>query len=400
MSSEVCRKYRILPLSDSSHEGKVVLLRVDFNVPLDENNLIADNSRVKSAKKSIDFLLKQNSKVIIISHLGDPKTPEDEKKLSFRKIVDKLGVVLGCDIYLAKGKNLKEIGQELENLEVDGRRVFLLDNIRFFQGEKSNDEGFASELIKNLKIDFYVNDAFPVCHRAHASISAIPKLLDKKYAGFDLLNELAMLEKTCSKAFKGDVTAIVGGKKVVTKALLLQKLAAKVQNIIIVGGMANTFLKASGADIGSSFFEPEMLEVASQMMASNKVLIPLDVLCENQSGEIITVKTKDITKGHIGDIGPETNRLIDQIINKSELVIWNGPAGICEDERFSGGTKGIAESIVRSPCVSVIGGGDTAAIVNKMDLKDKIDYISKGGGAFIAWLENSAMPGIEALKLK
>jgi phosphoglycerate kinase len=241
-----------------------------------------------------------------------------------------------------------------------------------------------------------------VCHRNHASVVAIPNIIKEKYAGFSLIYELAMIEKTIGNAFQSNsiITLIIGGKKVSSKTSLLQNLAKKVQNIVIVGGMANTFMKASGKNIGTSFYEPEMLSMASQIMQSFKVLLPYDVVCKNINNEIKIYSTQDNFDGDICDIGPETNKLIDKVVSESDFVIWNGPAGIFEDKRFAEGTNKIAESLANNNCISIVGGGDTAAAINKNDIKAKIDHISNGGGAFISLLEDDILPGIESLRTK
>lgn len=384
---KICDKYKISPVTELPAKG-TVLVRVDFNVPIDENKKILDDSRIKSSKDTVELLLKQSLKVVLVSHLGDPKDGFNES-FSFKGIKDQIQDILGVNVQLSTSQNLQKIAAELEEFQNDSRSLFMIDNIRFFPGEKSNNFDFANDFVNQLKIDFYVNDAFSVSHRNHASVSAIPSLIKKKYAGLSLLHELYMLENILCDAFdsKKIITAILGGKKVETKMLLVKSLAAKVQNLVIVGGMANTFLKACGVEIGNSFYEPNMLDLANQI---KNAVLPIDFINENY--EVST----DLQRKKICDIGPKSLELIDSIIAKSDVVVWNGPAGIYEDEKFAKGTNEIARSISKHNVKSVVGGGDTAAVVSKLNLK--IDHISNGGGAFIAWLEDKNLVGIKAIK--
>ena len=388
---KICKKYGIRPVSNiGSIEDKVVIVRVDFNVPLDLNGRITDSFRVKNSIDTIYFLLERGAKVVLMSHLGDPKSVDEA--MSFGSIIDQLEEALGCKIQLSAGKALDEIGKEFSQFTVERgvRQVFLLDNIRCFPGEKSNDHAFVNEVIRQLKVDYYVNDAFSVCHRKHGSVVGIPSLVEESFAGLSLVTELDKLEGVIGDSFNSDkiVTAIIGGKKVETKLLLLKSLAKKVKNLVIVGGMANTFLKARGVDIGKSFYEPEMLDAALKI---DNVILPVDFV--DQDGNITCELTGDRAAY---DIGPESLKLIDSIISKSDVVIWNGPAGVYEDERFVAGSNGIASSIAKHKVKSLVGGGDTVSVVNKLGVK--VDHISTGGGAFISWLEDENLPGINSLK--
>ena len=386
-----CEKYHIKPISDLQNiSGKIVLVRVDFNIPISTTGVILDSFRIKNSLPTINFLLENNAIVILISHLGDPKLPNEV--LSFSPLIEQMEIMLNCQIHLLTGHNLETLGVQLDKHKADirQRKVFLLDNIRHFPGEKTNDYIFAHALVNHLQIDFYVNDAFSVSHREHASVVAIPSIVEKKFAGLALIHELEILELTLGNAFKNHIriTAIIGGKKVSTKLLLLKSLAKKVHDLVIVGGMANTFLKARGVDIGQSFYEPEMLAVALDI---KNYILPVDFV--NQNCEIVTNITGNMA---IYDIGPRSLDIIDSIISESDLVLWNGPAGIYEDERFAAGSNNIAASINKYRVKAIVGGGDTVAIINKLDKNNNI-YISSGGGAFIAWLENWNLPGIIAI---
>jgi 3-phosphoglycerate kinase len=403
--SIVCKKYGITSISNFIGQDKTVFLRVDFNVPVDINHSIADDFRIKSSIQTIEFLLEQNATVIIVSHFGDPVTPSDKINLSFSNIIDEISRILNCEIQLIRSQNLTEVASAVENFKsikkCGDRQLLMLDNIRFFPEEISNSEDFAHKILETLKIDAYINDAFPVCHRRHMSVVAIPKIIKEKYAGFSLLHELSMIEQIIGHAFRSQsiITAIIGGKKVKTKISLLQNLAKKVQNIIIVGGMANTFLKALGYNIGNSFYEHEMLDIASQIMRQSKVLLPSDVICKSLNNEIKICAINEDIDGEICDIGPETNKLIDRVISQSEFVIWNGPAGIFEDKRFAEGTKRIAQSLASNKCATIVGGGDTVSAIDS-NMRLKIDHISNGGGAFITLLEGDILPGISALNIR
>jgi phosphoglycerate kinase len=387
----VCEKYHITPISDLQNiSSKIFLVRVDFNVPIGNTGIILDSFRIKNSIPTIDFLLKNNAIVILISHLGDPKSPNET--LSFSPLIEQMEIMLNCQIHLLVEHNLQVIGDQIDKHKTDigQRKVFLLDNIRHFPEEKTNDSTFANAFVNQLRINFYVNDAFSVSHRKHTSVVAIPSIMERKFAGLALVRELEMLESTLGNAFNSQtkITAIIGGKKVATKLLLLKSLTKKVHNLVIVGGMANTFLKARGVDIGESFYEPDMLAVALDI---KNCILPIDFV--NQDCEVVTDITGNMA---IYDIGPRSLNIIDSIISDSDLILWNGPAGIYEDARFAGGSHGIATSINKYGVKAIVGGGDTVAIINKLDTSNNI-YISSGGGAFIAWLKNRNLPGIIAI---
>lgn len=390
MTYQVYQQYGVVPIVNLSRNDitfKTALVRVDFNVPM-QNNDIIETIRISSAKQTIHYLLENGAGVLLISHLGEPSLQKEED-FSFAKIMNSINQIIECEVYLLKGKTLKEVQSELA-LEKDNHRVFLLDNIRFFEGEKINDINFAHDLINALKPDLYVNDAFSVSHREHASMVAVPQLMKQKYIGFTLMHELHMLESLFLHKNNEIITAIIGGKKVASKIKVLQNL--NVNNLIIVGGMANTFLKAKGLNIGNSFYEENMLEIARKIMNQHNVILPIDFVCEDYS-----IKNADSIMNHsICDIGQGTMHNIENIISKSDIILWNGPAGIYENERFCNGSNHIANAIAKHGKISIVGGGDTVAILNKLNLQSKITHVSNGGGAFIAWLENKYLPGIKA----
>lgn len=387
---KICEKYNIQSLIEVKNlEDKVVLLRVDFNVPINEKGTIIDDSRIRSVIETINFLLERGAKIIIVSHLGDPNGIDT--RFSFSCIISQIENILGCNIQLITDNDINAIGNEVAKFKIEknNQQVLMLDNIRFFEGEKSNNIIFAREFITKLKIDIYVNDAFSVSHREQASLVAVPSLINEKFAGFAMIKELEMLELTLGNAFQSNkkITAIIGGKKVKSKIILLKHLIEKVNNLVIVGGMANTFLKSRNIDIGNSFYEPEMIGIASEI---NNIILPVDFIDENCH---VTEILKDRSAC---DIGPKSLKYIDTIIGKSDLVIWNGPAGVYEDERFIHGSNEIVKSIIKHKVQAIVGGGDTIAVINKLDITSNI-HISSGGGAFIAWLENPNLPGIRSI---
>ncbi len=404
--------------------GKTVLLRIDFNLPIDNSNHITDYSRVVSAIDTIAYLVKQQAKVVLLSHFGQPKNgnnyeelAQNNQHLSFANFFPQI------EKFLLKEYNYKlsfsalkigsnELSAEVKNLKQG--EILLLENIRFYPGEITNDIVFA-EKISSLG-DIYVNDAFSCSHRKHCSMVGIPAFIPS-YVGFSLLKELNELENHLGKSFdntfisdKKIITAIVGGKKISSKLPLIFSLSKKVDYLIIVGAMANTFLKANGCEIGNSFYEQDFLEQVRQFLNTPnrcKVIIPEDVTALVDSMEIKTIDCIDLSQQsdknfQILDLGPSTTASITEILNKSNLVIWNGPAGYWEDYRFRTSTTEIASVIANltlaKKIISVIGGGDTLATVSELGLNNGFSYISTGGGAFLEWLENDNLPGVLALK--
>ncbi len=392
-------------LNDINFKGKKALVRVDFNVPLDKDFKVTDNTRILAAKPTIDKILMDGGSVILMSHLGRPKAKED--KYSLRHILPELEKVLGQKIKFVPDSIGKEVEETVKNLKPG--EILLLENLRFYPEEKKGDKDFAKALA-DLGADYYINDAFGTAHRAHASTAVIAQYFDKdhKAAGKLLEKEVTSIQKALDKGQK-PVTAIIGGAKVSSKIGVIENLLNKVDNLIIVGGMAYTFLKALGNKIGDSIVEDDKIDLAKKILAEAKakgvnVILPVDlVIADRFSNNAHTkvVSADNIPDGWQGlDIGPKTRELIDDLIQNSKTIIWNGPAGVFEFDKFAKGTESIGLSIGKASekgAYSLVGGGDSVAAVKKLGLTDKISYISTGGGALLEMLEGKKLPGIAAL---
>ena len=380
-------------LSHHSITHKKVLLRVDFNVSLNANATIADDTRIQQALPTIKLLLKNQNKIILVSHLGEPK--KRDMMFSLKRVAKDLAKYLPSyhihlvDDFLTDHKVLKEQKQN---------EILLLENIRFYPGEKANDPVFAKQLASLA--DVYINDAFGVSHRKDASIVSVPQLLPH-YAGLLLENEITMLDKVIHHPEKPFV-AILGGSKVSTKIKLVTKLLQLADSVLIGGGMANTFLAAQRFSIGKSFYEPDAVSFAKQLLTmtygkNTKVILPQDGIVQGKT--IHEVNVKDVKADEsILDIGAETQAVFGQHIATARTIIWNGPVGKFEDPAFSRGTEFIYYSITQnSQAMSVIGGGDTLAAMKNKEYREKITHISTGGGAMLEYIEKETLPGIEAL---
>lgn len=384
--------------------GKKALIRVDFNVPLDENFNITDDNRMVGAVPTIEKILKDGGSVILMSHLGRPKEgPTD--KFSLRHIVKHLAILLNRDVQFAAdciGEDALEKSRALKSGE-----VLLLENLRFYKEEEKGDVVFAKKLA-DLG-DVYVNDAFGTAHRAHASTAIIAKFFpEAKYFGYLMAGELANAEKILNHAER-PFTAIMGGAKVSDKILLIEKLLDKVDNLIIGGGMAYTFAKAQGGQIGSSICEDDKMQLALDLMKKAeeknvKFILPIDTLIADAFSP--NANTSEVTSGNIPsdwmglDIGSETAKLFADVIKKSKTILWNGPMGVFEMEKFQIGTKLVAEAVVeatKNGAFSLIGGGDSAAAVSKFGLEDQVSYVSTGGGALLEYMEGKELPGVKAI---
>jgi phosphoglycerate kinase len=387
-----------------SFAGKKALIRVDFNVPLDENYNITDDNRMTAALPTIKKILKDGGKVILMSHLGRPKGGPEEK-YSLKHLIPHLSDLLGQQVEFANdciGAEALEKSKELEKGE-----VLLLENLRFYKEEEKGDVAFAEKLSKLG--DVYVNDAFGTAHRAHASTAVIAQFFpDNKVFGYLMAAELNNAEKILNGAAK-PFTAIMGGSKVSDKIELIEKLLDKVDNLIIGGGMAYTFAKADGGSIGNSLVEADKLDLATSLVQKAKdkgvkLLLPVDnVVADAFSNDAKTgiAKTGQINDGWMGlDIGPETVALFSKVVEESKTILWNGPMGVFEMETFLVGTKAIAEAVVRATdkgAFSLIGGGDSAAAVAKFNLTDEVSYVSTGGGALLEYMEGKELPGVKAI---
>ena len=384
--------------------GKKALIRVDFNVPLDDKFNITDDNRMVGAIPTIEKILNDGGSVILMSHLGRPKDGPAEK-YSLKHLVRHLAILLNRDVQFADdciGESAISKAKELKSGE-----VLLLENLRFYKEEEKGDEAFAEKLA--ALGDVYVNDAFGTAHRAHASTAVIAKFFPAaKYFGYLMAGELANAEKILNHAEK-PFTAIMGGAKVSDKILLIEQLLEKVDNLIIGGGMAYTFAKAKGGQIGNSLVEDDKLDLAVELLKKAKaknvnLLLPVDsVIADAFAADANTeiAKNNAIPLGWMGlDIGPESVRSFIEVVKSSKTVLWNGPMGVFEMQKFESGTKSVAEAVVaatKNGAFSLIGGGDSAAAVAKFGFEDDVSYVSTGGGALLEYMEGKELPGVKAI---
>ena len=388
-------------LEDIAFAGKTVFLRVDFNVPLNDQGGIRDDTRIRASLPTINYLLSRKARLVIASHLGRPKGKVDPK-LSLRPVAQRLGELIGREVMLAPAV----VGDEVERLKkglLDGQ-VLLLENVRFEAHETANDTGFAQRLAQG--IDVYVNDAFGACHRAHGSIVAITQFVKEKAAGYLLQKEVEYLSRAVHTPEKPYV-AILGGAKVSDKIPVIQNLLDKADHILIGGAMAYTFLKAQGLGVGKSLVEDDQGEMALVILENARakntsIHLPLDHVLARAAeagAGTRTVEALPFPDDLMGvDIGPKTVAAYAAVIAGAKTIFWNGPMGIFEIEEFARGTMGIAKAIAESGSVSIVGGGDSAAAVKKAGVKDKISHISTGGGASLEYIAYETLPGITALE--
>ncbi|ADI02605.1 phosphoglycerate kinase [Syntrophothermus lipocalidus] len=383
-------------LKDIDVKGKRVLVRVDFNVPTDKQGNILDDARIKASLPTIRYLIDQGAKVILMSHLGRPDGKVVEA-YRLDKVAQHLSTLLGQEV-----KKLPDcVGKEVEDAvaQMQPGQVVLLENVRFHAGEEKNDPEFAAQLA--ALGDVFVNDAFGTAHRAHASTAGVTRYLPSA-AGFLMEKEVKML-RSVMESSESPRVAIIGGAKVSDKMGLLQNMLDKVDAIIIGGGMANTFLKAEGYYIGNSLCEDKLLDFARSLLKQAeekriRVLLPVDVVVADRlaaDAQSREVKVDQVPEGWIiVDIGSETARLFGETIKSAHNIIWNGPMGVYEYERFARGTEEVARAVAASGAVSVVGGGDSLAIIARLGLEDKMTHISTGGGATLEFLEGKVLPGV------
>ena len=390
-------------IEDIDVSGKKVLVRVDFNVPLDENGNITDETRIKAALPTIKYLLEHNAAVILCSHLGRPKG-EFNMKYSLAPVAKRLKEIFGEDKVVFASDVIGESAKKAVS-ELKPGNIVLLENLRFHKEEEKNDPDFAKALASYA--DIYVNDAFGTAHRAHASTAGVADYLPA-VAGFLIGKELSIMGKALDNPERPFV-AILGGRKVSDKIGVINNLLEKVDTLIIGGAMSYTFFKAMGLNIGNSLVEEDKLELAKQLLAKAeakgiKMLLPVDcVLADdfNADAKMLTVDYDKIPDGWMGmDIGPKTRELYAQAIKPAKTVIWNGPMGVFEFPRFAEGTKAVAKALSECTGTTIIGGGDSAAAVEQLGFADKITHISTGGGASLEFLEGLELPGVAALNDK
>ena len=389
-------------IEDIDVSGKKVLVRCDFNVPLDENKNITDETRINAALPTIKYLLEHGAAVILCSHLGRPKG-EFNMKYSLAPVAKRLSEKLGFEVKLAKDV----IGPDAKKLaaEVKPGQAVLLENVRFHAEEEKNDPAFAKELASMAEI--YVSDAFGTVHRAHASTAGVAEYLPA-VAGFLIGKELNFLGKAVTNPERPFV-AILGGAKVKDKIGVITNLIEKVDTLLIGGGMAYTFMKATGGEIGNSLCDDERLSLALELLDKAKakgvkLLLPVDNVCGKEFSndtEQMVCESGKIPEGWEGlDIGPKTVELFSKEIKAAKTVVWNGPMGVFEMPNFAKGTLAIATAMAESDATTIIGGGDSAAAVTQMGLADKMSHISTGGGASLEFLEGKTLPGVAALNDK
>ncbi len=387
-------------VKDADLSNKRVLIRADFNVPL-KDGVVTDDSRIKAALPTIEYVLKQpGASVILLSHLGRPKGKRDET-YSLKPVAVRLSELLGKDVKTGSDCVGPDAEKAVQNLSAGD--VVLLENVRFHKEETDNDAAFAKQLADLA--DVYVNDAFGTAHRAHASTEGVAHTLPA-FAGFLIEKEVAFFEPVVKDPAQPFV-AIIGGAKVSTKIGVLETLLPKCQTLVIGGGMSYTFLKAKGHEIGKSLFEEEYLETARKLLADAekqgvRIVLPVDHVTAkefDENAEARTIDGMDIPEDQVGmDIGPRSIAQIKDVIGSAKTVVWNGPMGVFEFERFATGTLETAKLVAQASATTVVGGGDSVAAVNKFGLAEKIDHVSTGGGASLEFLEGKTLPGIAALE--
>ena len=390
-------------LDTANFSNKKVLIRVDFNVPLDENNRVTDHTRIKAAKPTIDKVLAEGGSCVLMTHLGRPKGVDD--KLSLRHIVSEIQKVLDVDVQFSK--DTIGPGAEAKAQALQPGQVMLLENLRFYDEETKGDEQFANAL--STLADCYINDAFGTAHRAHASTTIVAQFFPKaKYFGYLLAQEIDAIDRVMSTGEK-PVLAVLGGAKVSSKITIIENILDKVDHLIIGGGMSFTFAKAMGGQIGNSICEDDKQELALSILSSAKekgvqIHLPTDVVAGDQfsneaNQQIFPID--QIPDGWEGmDAGPESVAAFREVVLKSRTILWNGPLGVFEFSRFSQGTIALGEAIsasTKNGAFSLVGGGDSVAAVKQFNMENEVSYVSTGGGAMLESLEGKTLPGIAAI---
>lgn len=392
-------------ISSYNFENKRALIRVDFNVPLNKDRAITDDTRIKAAIPTIQHILEKGGSVVLMSHLGRPKDGFEER-YSLKHLVKHLSDLLQLDVIFVEDCVGSNAEARTKNLKPGN--VALLENLRFHPEEKEGNKSFAKDL--SIHGDVYINEAFGTAHRAHASTAIIADFFpNDKMFGFLLENEIKNIDKVLHSPTK-PTTAIVGGAKVSSKITIIEKLLSSVDNLIIGGGMAYTFVKAQGGNIGDSLVEDDYLDLALKLIDQAKekgvkIHLPIDTIAADKFSEEANVKscmTNDIDEGWMGlDIGEKSVEKFSKVIEDSKTILWNGPMGVFEMKAFQNGTVSIAKAIARATekgAFSLIGGGDSVSAINKFNLTNKVSYVSTGGGAMLEYLEGKDLPGIAAIK--
>ena len=386
-------------IKEADLKGKRVLIRVDFNVPL-KNGVVTDNTRIKAALPTVQYILEQGASLVVMSHFGRPKGQKNPD-FSMAPIAKEFEKLLGRPVKLAPDVIGPEVEAEVKALKPG--EVLLLENVRFYKEEEANDPEFAKTLASYG--DIYCNDAFGTAHRAHASTEGVSHYLPS-YAGFLIEKEVKFMAPLLENPEKPFV-AIIGGSKVSSKITVLESLVKTCDTIVIGGGMAYTFLSVLGNKIGKSLFEPDYVDTAKAFLEKAKekgvkVILPVDNVCAkefSENAEPILVDSDNISDDLMGmDIGPKTVALIIDALKDAKSVVWNGPMGVFEFDAFAKGTEAVAKALAASNATTVVGGGDSVAAINKFGLASKISHVSTGGGASLEFLEGKTLPGIKALE--
>ena len=379
-------------MTDLDLAGKRVLIREDLNVPVKDGKVTSD-ARIRASLPTIEHALKAGAKVMLMSHLGRPTEGEYAEEFSLQPVADHLGTLLGRDVPLVK--------DWLDGVEVDAGQVVLCENVRFNKGEKKDDDALSQKMA--ALCDIYVMDAFGTAHRAQASTHGVGKFAPVACAGPLLANELDALGKALQNPEK-PLVAIVGGSKVSTKLEVLEALSNKVDQLVVGGGIANTFLAAAGHPVGKSLYEADLIPAAKNIADKVHIPIPVDVVTAKEfaeSAEAVTKKVEDVADDDmILDIGPQTAHIVAALMKEAKTIIWNGPVGVFEFDQFGEGTREMAEAIADSDAFSIAGGGDTLAAVDKYGISEKISYISTGGGAFLEFVEGKVLPAVAMLEAR
>ena len=380
----------IIKMTDLDLRGQRVLIREDLNVPI-KDGAISSDARLRAALPTIKMALQLGAKVMVMSHLGRPQEGVYDEQFSLAPVADYLGAKLQCHVRLQK--------DWLKGVDINDGELVMLENCRFNVGEKANDDALAKKMA--ALCDVYVNDAFGTAHRAQASTHGIAKFVKIACAGPLLVAELDALGKALDNP-KRPFIAIVGGSKVSTKLMVLETLADKVDQLIVGGGIANTFLAASGCAIGKSLYEPNLVANAKALMEKTAIPLPTDVVTAKEFSETATATTQDAANvaadEMIMDVGPDTALHLASIIKNAGTIIWNGPLGVFEFDQFGGGTEILSHAIAASSAFSIAGGGDTLAAVDKYNIADQVSYISTGGGAFLEFVEGKELPAVAILE--
>jgi len=380
---------------DLDLSGKRVLIRQDLNVPVKDGKVTSD-LRIQASVPTINKALESGAAVMLMSHLGRPTEGEFDEASSLKPVAEQLSTLLGKPVRLEK--------DWLKGISIESGEVVLCENVRFNVGEKKNSDDLGKSMA--ALCDIFVMDAFGTAHRAQASTHSVAKYAPIACAGPLLVNELDALGKALNQP-KKPLVAIVGGSKVSTKLTVLDSLSKKVDQLIVGGGIANTFIAAAGYSVGKSLFEADLIDEAKRLMAAAKqagsdIPVPTDVVCAKEFSDTAEATIKNVEDvaddDLILDIGPETSKKYAQVIQSAGTIVWNGPVGVFEIDQFAEGTKTMAEAIAASPAFSIAGGGDTLAAIDKYNIKDKVSYTSTGGGAFLEFLEGKVLPAVAILE--